>query len=150
MPRGTSVAKAKQIVAAAKNIDVSEVEDTSESREDLDHRQLESLKFIVRLLSETNPAIWQSKEDLNVLCVSHGGFIRHFLRTWCRIDHVEKITNCSVTRVKVEVSNDSFVCEADETLLNFSDHLVENPVEEGEGGESRGIDIDEILRSRRT
>lgn len=147
LPRGTSVEKAKQIVAAAKNIPISEVEDTSESRKDLDRRQLESLHFIIQQLSELDPEVWKSHEDLNVLCVSHGGFIRHFLRTFCKIDHVDKITNCSVTRIKVDITIDgSFVCTPDECLLNFCDHLVDNI--DGEGDMSASIDIDSIIRLR--
>lgn len=125
MPRGTSVKAAKEIVAAANGITVEAVVDTAESPSQVTTRQHHLMSFV------TGQLVAGGDGDIdNVLMVSHGGFIRHFLKMHCGVPDMEKIANCSITRIRVAVINGEVSCMVDEKMTNFTGHIVDGSTPE--------------------
>jgi broad specificity phosphatase PhoE len=86
---------------------------------------------IVTLTAADVAGSLETAEDLiygisrpRVLCVTHGGFIRRFLKNFCDVSSVEKVGNCSISVVTIDwTSRDDFQCTADLSRLNLMDHL---------------------------
>lgn len=115
LPRGTTVLEALEIKAAQLGVLVDEVINTAETPEQISSRQQEFLRF---LYNDLTSSCFEDAEPL-VLCISHGAFIKRFLNEFCNIS-IEKITNCSVSIVRVEwKSADDFVCIADHNEVNI-------------------------------
>jgi broad specificity phosphatase PhoE len=138
LPRGTSVAAAKQIIAKRLKIPVSEVVDNTETLCDVHKRQILFMQYIrkdihdeitgtatnVNITNEgQEPSSYSEIEQLpvKILCISHGGFIKAFIKSFCAIEVPEKIQNCSVSRIRVvwkdSASND-FTCIATPADIN--------------------------------
>lgn len=120
LPRGTSVRKAKEIIAKRDNVDVSTVIDTAETNDEVTLRQEQLLFQIISSLESDDATI----DIPRVLLVSHGGFIRYFLKDRCNFTNIDGIRNCSVTRVLLEKSptNSNFLCTVNPEEVNRVDH----------------------------
>lgn len=122
LPRGTSVQEAKTIIAIRESItDISMIHDYAEHDSDVHHRQW---LFLNEMLAELSTSV---NTDIHpkVLVVTHGAFIRLFLKEFCRITGFDKILNCSVTKVCIEIneSGSSFAIKADIADVNNDHHL---------------------------
>merc|ERR1712046_247021 len=92
--------------------------------------------FIKGLLSQQLPS------GSKVLVVSHGAFIKAWVSNMCDIpiDDIDKIVNCSVTGIAVEVddSDGTYTCKLVEGGLNCHAHQITGTAEarelEFEGG----------------
>jgi broad specificity phosphatase PhoE len=145
--------QAKIEYARIKGLNVDEVVDTAETMESVRNRQknfilkvlTDHLEHTVQQIEGTDTTTAESDESIvlldsipssstkmngseephKVLCVSHGGYIKHFLKNFCHdLPHVEKISNCSVTIVTVEWVDTShperFTCSTVEGRVNIS------------------------------
>ena len=114
--------EAKVIVAERDGIPIDEVESKyppAETQEQMKTRQDAFIKYVA---SQKLPPF--SK----VLVVSHGAYIKAFVSNMCSIpiNEVDRIMNCSVTGVQVEIddSNNTYKCRLVEGGLNCHAHLV--------------------------
>jgi broad specificity phosphatase PhoE len=139
LPRATTLQEAMKIVASRENICIDDVIDTSENLEQLTERQVKFLSEILHpfLISDNTsstslPSSAISKNNIytaegerpRVLCVSHGGFIRRFLSSFCS-SRLDSIGNCSISVVTVEWSSDSplsYICTEGDECTNITDH----------------------------
>ena len=117
LPRGTSVEEAILIKAKALDIPVEEVVDNAEKPNELKERQAE---FIRQLYIDCkNDQSFISGSSL--LCVSHGGYIRQFIKNFCNKPDMEKIGNCSASVIIIQWnSEDEFECIPVENGLNVA------------------------------
>lgn len=125
MPGGLSLKEAKVIFAKKNGIAVTDVIDTSESDADVSIRQIKFLQtvkeeFLSRSISKDINRPWR------VLCMTHGGFIRRFLRFQCRYPAPDSIKNCSVSVLSMELetsegsdSYDKYSLAAEEDKVNL-------------------------------
>ncbi len=113
LTRGTTVEEAKMHVSKEKNIPISEIIDHAETPADMKERQL---IFLQMLFDDLPP----HEDDIpRVLVVSHGGFIRSFLRNFCVTD-VDTIKNCSISKITVEkIAGNDYVFQANVDELNY-------------------------------
>lgn len=130
LPRGTSVQEAKSIIAVRESItDISMISDYAESDSAVHHRQWTFINHMMEMLSSTDTIV----ENPKILIVTHGAFIRLFLRDFCHLRGFEKIKNCSVTKLTFELTNEgaSFAIKVDDNDVNNDMHLVmrNEPVE---------------------
>jgi probable phosphoglycerate mutase len=140
LPRGTTVEEAFQIVAEREGISLEDVTDTAETDEHIIERQKIFLEALFNDLENLPSLSVRENEDLTdpptsfedahetgrplILCVSHGGFIKRFLKNFCGIGSIEKIGNCSISVVHVDWSSPGEFCvTADEARLNRMDHI---------------------------
>jgi broad specificity phosphatase PhoE len=125
LPRTTTLEEAISIKAQAQNIPIEEYIDTSEKAGDVKSRQVEFLKMIYRdHIKESNGG----ETVFNILCVSHGAYIKRFLRNFVDIQ-VEKIKNCALSVIDIEYeSMNKYVCTAVPNLINVkaSDEVYDN------------------------
>lgn len=114
--RSTSVEEAISIKAKTLGIPEDEVVDTAEKAHELKDRQR---VFIKELLADCNgDESFQSGSSL--LCVSHGGFIRQFIKNFCNKRDMEKIGNCSASVIIIRWDSEGeFVCIPVENGLNI-------------------------------
>jgi broad specificity phosphatase PhoE len=96
LPRGTTVAEAKAVVAERQGIPVDQVKDTAESKHEAKLRQHQFLLHLREYAAEI------TAEPATILCVSHGAFIKEFITNFCPfLPPVSKIGNCSVSVIKI-------------------------------------------------
>ncbi len=110
LPRGTSVQEAKQRHAIRTGTNIDSIEDFAEKPESIYRRHEEFLGLITQYLSSSSSAsapLLASKDTTeearlsNILCVSHGGFLKSFLQKYC-VPSCDSIANCSVSIVDIE------------------------------------------------
>lgn len=125
LPIALKLDEIKAIRAEQRGVSIDAIEDDRESPDSVLQRQLAFLQLVVDDLN-AEQIVWDAG-DINVLCLSHGGFIKRFLNQVCNIHLEEKIENCSTSVITVSKAEDgSFVCVADKNeinLLNDSTHL---------------------------
>jgi broad specificity phosphatase PhoE len=142
LPRATTIQEAIKIVALRENISIGDVVDTSETLQQLTERQVKFLSEILHPFFNTdnlssssvtnsgksaiskNTIYTAEGERPRVLCVSHGGFIRKFLSSFCS-SRLDSIGNCSISVVTVEWSSDSplsYICTEGDECTNITDH----------------------------
>ena len=109
--------QAKAIIAESQGISPEEVDDHAETDEELFRRHLHVLETIRD--SATRP-------QLRVLCVTHGGFIRSFIRHLLPGIADQKIENCSFTVVRVKWNKDERFLSLEPAYYNYIEHLL-NP-----------------------
>lgn len=107
LPRGTTMDEARAIVAKATGVDVSAVLDNAETFEEVTERQRKFIDLVFQDIESNAELIKASNSGIihKILVLSHGGYIRSFLRSFCDKDHlgsIDKIKNCSVSKVIVE------------------------------------------------
>lgn len=86
----------RELRAKERNVEVHEVVDDREPLSSVLERQDRLLDIITNELQEL-----QGVDEVNVLCVSHGGFIKRFLEQKCGVRLTRKIQNCSTSIVRV-------------------------------------------------
>jgi len=102
MRRGLSLKEAKEIFAKKNGIAVKDVVDTSESDSDVSIRQIKFLQTVKEeFLSRSSSG--EMDRPFKVLCMTHGGFIRRFLRFQCNYPSPDSIKNCSVSILSMEL-----------------------------------------------
>jgi len=119
LSRSISVAEARSIVAEKLGIAVDAVVDTAESMDQVHARQG---LFLQKLREEFAEHDGRTRK---ILCVSHGGFIKRFLATYCN-KSLEKIHNCSISVVNVTWGDKDgpIVCSAEyDSELNSVAHI---------------------------
>jgi broad specificity phosphatase PhoE len=141
LSRSLNREQALEVKAKQFNIPKEEVVDTAETPLDAKMRQFLFLKqlhsdHIEEFLSlsqqtnlETNLED-DSKTDSttnfekHIACVSHGGYIRYFLKFYCNDTYSQKIKNCGTSIITITWTDvndpESFVCEAQEHEVNLS------------------------------
>ncbi len=138
LPRSTPYEEAIRLYADRENIPVDEVVDPAETLEEIIERQR---KFLVDVVypelaagkaaaadSDAASAVTTGAPVPKILCVAHGGFIKRFLKHYCK-ETVEGISNCSITKVLVEFpSKKQFTCSVDTAHINMCGHIVEQVV----------------------
>lgn len=119
LPKETTVEQAKIIVAKKLGIPVGEVVDTAEKSIEVRNRQQ---NFIDKLIE-----LPLNDELNNILLVTHGGYIRAFLRDFCLVQDMEKIKNCSISKIRLKInkSDKTFEFECRRNDLNVVKHLNE-------------------------
>lgn len=97
LPSHVTSDEAKDIVAAKLGVHRDSVVDHAESSEQIISRQTEFFKSLGSRLS----AIPSDEcKIFKVLCVSHGGFIRHILNHHCNLG-LHSIGNCSINIIEL-------------------------------------------------
>lgn len=91
----------RELRAKERNVEVHEVVDDRESLGSVLERQDRLLDIIASELHEL-----KGVDELNVLCVSHGGFIKRFLEQKCGVRLAKKIQNCSTSIIRVSREHD--------------------------------------------
>jgi probable phosphoglycerate mutase len=137
LPRGTTVAGAKAILSKRMGVSEDAIENTAEKHREVADRQMRFLKSIRKdiqakeaLLRSETAGIDDKRPPYKILCVTHGGFIKIFLRKHCKFTPPSKIDNCSQTIITMEydASGDSedFTLHVDESNVNttFTDTLT--------------------------
>ncbi len=127
LPLGTTLSVAKEHAAKSRGVPVSEIEDDRETDKQVQDRLNKFLEDLVEQVrrdmlldadlgaqtqsisqSETHHNIHNSSHNHhknnrpNVLLVSHGKFISHFLTSLCNHRLDGKLRNCSISRVKLQ------------------------------------------------
>lgn len=139
LPLKTTAEEAREIKAKELGIPVEEVIDPAETLEEVSARQRDFLTmmwndllnsgiFTDNTSSHTSCAASEESDDniIRILVISHGGYIRRFLRMYCRFDVVEKIDNCAVSIITLSKNNDDALpqCKADFVNLHHSSTYV--------------------------
>lgn len=90
------------------NIPVDEVVHKVETPEEILERQKQLFAHIYEDCSDLH-----DKQDIpNILCVSHGAFIKRILINFGKAIKVTKLSNCSINILKISyLSKDNFTCE---------------------------------------
>ncbi len=115
LPIHCSFDEAREHRAKERGVPVEQIEDDRESLESVLDRQN---RFLSQLLEELEASI--EHQNPQVLCVTHGGFIKRFLRNHCRLHLEEKIENCSVSLVRVRRGQDGQIdCVASKDEINL-------------------------------
>lgn len=91
----------RELRARERNVEVHEVVDDRESLASVLERQERLLEDISNELQELHGI-----DEINVLCVSHGGFIKRFLEQKCGVRLTKKIQNCSTSIIRVSRGHD--------------------------------------------
>eukprot|EP01038_Epipyxis_sp_PR26KG_P011196 gene11196-15016_t len=127
LPRGTTVCDAKAIVASNLNLPVDEIVDNAEKPEEVFERQRQFLNYLHSVCHQDLSNI----KDFNILAVSHGGYIRSFIRNFTQNEKVIKIDNCSVTIMEIkwnDIGNcDTVECSAKEDKINIHPSDIFSP-----------------------
>lgn len=129
LSRSLTLPEVRRIRAQELNIQVEDLIDTAESSEGAKQRQHEFIKQLHRdlrdhpLRREFEGEMGGERRGIPVLCVSHGGFIRLFLKHYCKLPSVEKIKNCAASLITIswedEVNDESYACSADIDEVNL-------------------------------
>jgi len=111
-----------QMAADKAGIDVSQVDDTAETLQQVRARQEAFLSHLRQDVGELSSPL--------VLCVSHGAFIKRFFSSFCGVSTIEKIHNCSISAVKIcwaEEGDGIPVCSVEDGyhLVNSVAHIPE-------------------------
>lgn len=109
--------QAKAIIAESQGVSVDEVDDHAETDEELFRRHLHVLDTI----RET-----AMRPQQRVLCVTHGGFIRSFIRHLLPGTADQKIENCSFTIIRAKWENGERFLSLEPAYYNYVEHLL-NP-----------------------
>ena len=90
LPKHFTVDEAKEDVAKARGITKELVVDTAETSSDVSKRQMLMLEELGELIQGVIPSESTSHKsrNVNVLVVSHGGYIRAFLSNQCDVKHI--------------------------------------------------------------
>ena len=138
LPRSYTKDQAIIEVAKRMNIDVSDVVDTAESLEGVYVRQVEFLTSLGHQLNNIGNKMESSTviDRMNniipidgsmtkVLCVAHGGYIKSFLRNFCKnITVPDKVQNCAVSIITIDWPDRSdpnvFTCMTSDDLMNIN------------------------------
>jgi broad specificity phosphatase PhoE len=109
--------EAKVIVAKKLGIAIEDVIDSAES---VDAVQARQQLFINKLIE-----LPFNDKINNILVVSHGGYIKAFLRDFCLIHDMEKIKNCSISKIRLKINklDNSVSFECDRSNLNMVNHI---------------------------
>lgn len=117
LSRRFSAAEAKVEYARLNNMKVEDVIDTAETQDQVKSRQKD---FILQILQDylkehpngavsfkevPSPSSSSSRfhpQNTPILCVSHGGYIKLFLKTYCGLVLEKSLGNCSVSIVTIE------------------------------------------------
>lgn len=137
---------AKVEYARRNNLSVEDVIDTAETLDSVRTRQY---NFVLQLLHDhakeasdgsngndevlsmpsSSAAESINTHDYKVLCVSHGGYIKQFLKNFCVLPATEKIANCSVSIVTIEWADvtkpHEFTCTTTPDRVNISHEQVD-------------------------
>ena len=130
LPRATPYDEAVRIYALKENIPVEQVVDPAETLEQIIERQRKFLTEVVHPALKSMPAS-SNTEIPRILCVCHGGFIKRFLKHYCKVEGLEGISNCSISKVQVEwaVSDaKKFKCSTSPSDINITTHIRESVV----------------------
>ena len=131
LPRETPYDEAVRLYALRERIPVEQVVDPAETLEQIIERQRKFLTEILHPALKSMPASTDN-EVPRVLCVCHGGFIKRFLKHYCKVEGIEGISNCSISKVQVEwaVSGDpkKFKCSIAPSDINITTHIRESVV----------------------
>lgn len=121
LSRALNKQQAREEVARRLNINVADVVDTSECNKTVNKRQAEFLSHLQQHCAEL--CLGTDSDDASnakVLCVSHGGFIKEFLKTYCpTVVTPAKIGNCSVSIINIEWFESSEPVEGEAEQYQF-------------------------------
>lgn len=101
LPRKLTLDEVKAIRASERGVEVHEVEDDREPLHQVMDRQLKFLKLVQEDIEGM-----ETTEPVNILCVSHGGYINRFLEQHCKVILPKKLDNCSTSVVTVTKNTD--------------------------------------------
>lgn len=119
LSRKFTVAEAIAEYARRNNVNVEDVVDTAEPTENVKRRQKQFVAEVLRnylaeqstdspsnadITADSKSCIFQPR-NAPVLCVSHGGYIKLFLKTYCDFAVTKSLGNCSVSIVTIEWSD---------------------------------------------
>ena len=127
LPKDTSLGEAMKIFAEKNNVDISKVVNSAETYEDVRVRQMQLIEFIRDGLSPLHRA---SHDEVKILCVTHGAFIRNFFSNFTN-EKVSSISNCGISVVAVDCVSNSETLEVfhhEGDMLNFSEHTGKDTV----------------------
>jgi len=107
LPREVTTRVAREATAKRLGIPVEDVVDNTETPPQVRRRQKQFLKELgleMRAIQSSLPASRDlDAEPIQILCVSHGGFIKSLLRNFCPMVVTPiKIGNCAVTLIEIE------------------------------------------------
>lgn len=139
LKKETSVEEARIIVANKLGIAPEDVVDTAESHQQLKERQQLFINKLIEDLSSIN----DNNDTINILVVSHGGYLKYFIKEFWSITgsysllflifnynyviylDMEKIKNCSISKVtmKIDKVDKSYSLECQRTDLNLVNHI---------------------------
>jgi len=119
LPKEITKAEARKIVAKREGIHIDKVVDTAESGDQVKKRQLAFIMDLRSTLPSNGTVI------PCVLAISHGAFIRAFVRNFCENAEPERIGNCGISVFDVTFSNDSddFSLMVHNDLHNVQRHM---------------------------
>jgi len=133
-----SITKKQAMIEVAKrmNIAVSEVIDIAESYNEVTARQIAFItglghKFNIDHSSSSRSSMSTDGSITKVLCIAHGGYIKNFLRNFCKTIIVpDKIQNCGVNIITIEWPDQSdptvFTCSTSEDQVNITYYHDQN------------------------
>lgn len=125
LKKGTTIEEAKQMLSMRLQIPVESIVDSSESQEELHQRQL---LFLHKALDdiEQGEKFLNANNDVKILCVTHGAFIRGFLDSKLGLVIPSGgVKNCSISivRVKRDTSGHLEFFARDPSDLNNDNHM---------------------------
>jgi broad specificity phosphatase PhoE len=128
LPINLSLQEAKLYRAEERGVSVDEVMDDRESAKSIQDRQRQFVQKVVADCAGDFTEVVETEEEYNVLCVSHGGYLKRFFKTICGLKlGDEKIENSSVSIVYIRIDEDGNVkCTAkkDEVNLGFDSTYI--------------------------
>mmetsp|Transcript_12217 Transcript_12217/g.11051 ORF Transcript_12217/g.11051 Transcript_12217/m.11051 type:complete len:235 (-) Transcript_12217:34-738(-) len=126
LPRNTKLEEAKKIISKRDGIPIEDIDDISESRDDVVIRQRNFIDNIYKELESESLQSNNPNEVHKVLVISHGGYIKLFIKSLCNFPRVNTICNGSITRVIVDKNQATgeYQYIINENEINCYEHLV--------------------------
>jgi broad specificity phosphatase PhoE len=125
-PQHFTAEEARAAKAEALGISLAEADTAAESDEQVLSRHHRFLREVVDALrAEAQQAEVAPPIPLRLFCMSHGRFIKHFLRDVCGLPAAspmnKKIGNCavSVVRLQFDETHGHYQCSAEEQTVNI-------------------------------
>ena len=140
LSRRLTPAEAKVEFARRNNMAVEDVVDHAESTENVKKRQREFIQELLReyqrenINNESLPAHGVNPgadilhpTNVPILCVSHGGYIKLFLKTYCAFPIEKSLGNCSISIVTIEWTDENdpltFTCTTSADKVDIIPHV---------------------------
>lgn len=109
----------KELRAKERGVTAEEIVDDRESKESVLARQQTFLSMMMTELTSSLSGE-EAEGEVNVLCLSHGGYIKRFLKEHCGLDLQDKIENCSTSVIRIAVNkNGQIVCRTSKDEVNL-------------------------------
>lgn len=124
--KSLSTDEVKALISARDQVHIDSIKDHAETPVEIYQRQEEFLQLLLNTLQNEAEKERERFYIPKLLCVSHGGFIKSFLKHYLNID-IKAINNCSITVVDITWSVVGSVYEKSFKLLDMdhTSHLVD-------------------------